>query len=137
VSALNAVLGTYAVHAGTAITFPAGSTVSGGFVGAATDPGSTFDLDELDSGVYIVGGDYDAGISPPLVDGDMLDAMAPFMGVVGLVPNMDVDIGGSTFTPGIWHSGTIAIAANLNVTLDGQGDVNHHACGCGRQYHPD
>jgi hypothetical protein len=40
------------------------------------------------------------------------------------MPILNPEIGGSTFTPGTWRSGTITTVAGTTVTLDGQGDRN-------------
>ena len=42
----------------------------------------------------------------------------------GATPMGGTEIGGSTFTKGIWHAGYISIATGKTVTLDGEGDPN-------------
>jgi hypothetical protein len=112
---LDSVLGNYAVHAGTALTF-AGSTISGGDVGAGTAIAGGYTLTEGEV-VNIANLTLLAAGMTEVLD----TAMAPRDNVTDiLVP----EIGGLTFTPGTWYSSTITAGAGATVILDGQGDPN-------------
>jgi hypothetical protein len=101
----------FAVHAGTAITF-AGNTVSGGDVGAGTI--ITGDV-VVSDGTNL--GPSDLSFDPAPVNAAWLEATGR-----GVATTIAAEMGGVTFEPGIYHAATINIAANTDVTLDGEGD---------------
>jgi hypothetical protein len=109
------VLETFAVHAGSAITF-AGTPVIGGDVGAGT----------AITGIYsLTGGKLSATVDPVLLYASVLETHKAAMEYQVNTTTLDVpEIGGLTFTPGTWRAGTISIVAGATVTLDGQGDPN-------------
>jgi hypothetical protein len=106
----------FAVHAGTAITF-ADNTITGGDVGISPGTSITGLVEIVDGAVASVGDAalfadtvYDAWVAAMVI---RVDAMA-----------FAVEMGGETFTPGTWRSGTITIVAGSTVFLDGQNDPN-------------
>jgi hypothetical protein len=108
----DALCSNFAVHAGTAITF-AGNTISGGDVGAGAGPitGAFFD----EEGTTLVRST--TAFDPDPVSAAWLEATT--RGVATTIP---AEMGGQTFTPGIYHATTINIAASTDVTLNGAGD---------------
>jgi hypothetical protein len=105
----------FAVHAESQITF-ALTTISGGDVGVS--PGTTI------SGTPITDGEVTT------TDASLFAASAKLAWDKAIAFREDAEaikipeIGGSIFTNGTWHGGTINIATGLTVTLDGQGDPN-------------
>jgi hypothetical protein len=111
----------FAVHARTTVTFDgAVSTVYGGDVGVS--PGTsitgsyTFDVDGKNAGQVVLDSSAFAA--------SVLTAHAEAMMQEPSV-HMDIEIGGLTFTPGTYRSGSaINFAYGTVVTLDGQNEAN-------------
>jgi hypothetical protein len=110
----DSVCGDFAVHAGSAITF-AGTEVIGGDIGC--------DVAGITGGVVNFVNEYEstgASFYPESViaawDAEMLPR--------DCAKDMAIEIGGKTFTPGTYRSGTINIIAGATVILDGQYRAN-------------
>ena len=106
----------FAVHAGSAITFAASNKVIGGDVGIS--PGTSI------TGAYAL---QDGALLASAAESARFAASVHDAWVAATETKDDanafaVEMGGKTFTPGIWHSHTITIAPAANVYLDGEGD---------------
>jgi hypothetical protein len=65
------------------------------------------------------------GVSPGIdFTASVTTAWTDAMATRGDATTIAAEIGGQTFTPGTFYSGTISIAAGANVTLDGQHGIN-------------
>jgi type IV secretory pathway TrbD component len=89
----DSVCDSFAVHAGTAITFAASNKVTGG----------------------------DVGVSARLAT-SVSAAWAAAVEIQNVYTGFAAEMGGQTFTPGTWRAGTINIAAGTSVILDGEND---------------
>jgi hypothetical protein len=108
----------FAVHAGAAITFAASNKVSGGDVGISPGTSITGAYDLVD-GALLANAADSARFAASVYD-DWVAAME----IREDATAFDVEMGGKTFSRGIWHSGTITIAAGSTVTLDGGHDTS-------------
>ena len=117
---LEKVLITFAVHAGTAITF-AGSTVTCGDVGYGTAATG-------DSGVEDDEETYESTINSTALGIAITDVWAAGMAprdnstAIPDTPAAVIPVEGITFTPGNWNATTLTVIAGATIILDGQGD---------------
>jgi hypothetical protein len=112
------VCGDFAVHAQTTVTF-AGipSTINGGNVGVF--PGTSI------TGAHVVSLNQQAGGSSELFAASVVAAHADAIAVHANETPMAIEIGGLTFTPGMYRSGSaINFAYGTVVTLDGLNEPN-------------
>jgi hypothetical protein len=118
------VCGNFAVHGGSAITFAGDSSIVGGDVGIS--PGTSI------TGGYRI---YDGELAstPSTVDSEQFVASvinawkdnSAIRDDEAMQPIPNLEIGGSTFTPGTWRSaGPITTAAGTTVTFDGLNKTN-------------
>jgi hypothetical protein len=105
--------GKYAVHSGAAITFATATTTINGNIGVS--PGTSITgIPVLQNGAEVASGNTNFATS---VIKNHAEAMAPQLYGGN---DMAIEMGGLTFTPGTYRSGSaINIAANTVVTLDG------------------
>jgi acyl-coenzyme A thioesterase PaaI-like protein len=110
------VCGNFAVHGGSAITF-ADSAISGGDVGVS--PGTSI------TGVYSIDeGDLASTDDSAQFVASAINAWQEMTAIRDdAMPIVNPEIGGLTFGPGTWRSGTtITAVAGTTITLDGQND---------------
>jgi hypothetical protein len=105
------------VHPGSAITFAASYKIMGGDVDIS--PGTS-----ITRAYYIDGGALASADESALFAASVHEEWAAAMAIRQDATDLAVEMGGGTFTPGTWHSGTITIAAYTPVYLDGQNDPN-------------
>jgi hypothetical protein len=111
----------FAVHARTTVTFAAGGTIDGGDVGVS--PGTSITGSEtvtFQNGASISADStafaFDVAFAHSAAIAHRADAV--YMG-------MAIELGGQTYTPGTYRSGSsMNLALSSFVTLDGEGDVN-------------
>jgi hypothetical protein len=117
-SVTSSVCESFAVHARAAITFAASNKISGGDVGISPGTSITGAYDLVD-GALLANAADSARFAASVYD-DWVAAME----IREDATAFDVEMGGKTFTRGIWHSGTITILAGSIVTLDGGHDTS-------------
>jgi hypothetical protein len=107
----------FAVHAGAAITFAASNKVSGGDAGVSPGTSITGAYDLVDGALLANAADSARFAA------SVYDVWVAAMEIRDDATAFAVEMGGKTFTPGTWHSGTMTIAAGSIVTLDGGGNT--------------